>query len=105
MACKLIAVAQVKGTPSMEPLLHGEALPLADFHYDLVPDMSAIAAGSADASQVPPQVQRAAVFSVPTDLKASKYGVCVVTRLDYGFDPPTMERIAAMDSSVSSKPT
>ena len=46
MACKLVAVAQCKGEPSLEPVVrglpNGEVLPLADFHYDLVPDTAPV---------------------------------------------------------------
>lgn len=49
IACKLVAVTQMKGEPDTAPLIQGQNLPIADFHYDQVPEI--VAAGSAE--QVP----------------------------------------------------
>ncbi len=87
MACKLVALAQAKGgNPTMEALVRGgEPLPLADFHYDVVPDMGAIAAGSQDAAQVPAGSIRVQV-SEPTVMgsgmsKHTRYKVTTTTSL------------------------
>jgi hypothetical protein len=87
VACKLVALAQAKGgSPTMEPLVRGgETLPLADFHYDVVPDMGAIAAGSQDASQVAAGAVRVQV-SEPTVMgsglsKHTRYKVTTTTSL------------------------
>lgn len=91
VACKLVAVAQCKGAPSLEPVVRGlpggEELPLADFHYNVVPDMAAIAAGSADSSQIAPSAIKVTV-SDPTQYgsgltKHTRYKVTTTTSLSH----------------------
>jgi len=89
VACKLVAVAQCKGEPSLEPVVrglpNGEVLPLADFHYDLVPDIGAIATGSGDASQVPQAAIKVTVSDPMTAgaglTKHTRYKVTTTTSL------------------------
>jgi len=69
----------------MAALTSGEVLPLADFHYDVVPDMGAIVAGGQDALQVPPGAIRVQV-SEPTVYgsgltKHTRYKVTTTTSL------------------------
>jgi hypothetical protein len=81
IACKLIAVTQSKGDPDFRTLVTGETLPLADFHYDLVPDIPA--GGTAEA--VPPSAVKV-VVSEPTTFgtgldKHTRYRVSTTTVL------------------------
>jgi len=91
VACKLVAVAQCKGAPSLEPVVRGlpggEELPLADFHYNVVPDMAAIAVGSADSSQIAASAIKVSV-SDPTQYgsgltKHTRYKVTTTTSLTH----------------------
>ena len=74
-----------RAVPTMAALTSGEVLPLADFHYDVVPDMGAIVAGGQDALQVPPGAIRVQV-SEPTVYgsgltKHTRYKVTTTTSL------------------------
>jgi len=81
IACKLVAVTQVKGEPDVRSLTTGESLPLADFHYDLVPEI--IGGGTADSV---PSGAIKVVVTEPTTYgtgldKHTKYKVLTTTTL------------------------
>ena len=88
VACKLVAAAQMRGTaPSMDLLVAGSALPLADFHYGVTPDASLGGAGVGEAAEFPATSIRVTV-SNPTTFgsgldKHTRYQVQTITSLSH----------------------
>jgi hypothetical protein len=88
IACKLVASSQMRGgPPSMDLLVAGTPLPLADFHYGVTPDASLGGAAAGEAAEFPAASIRVTVGSPATfgsglD-KHTRYQVTTTTSLSH----------------------
>ena len=85
VACKLVASAQMRPGPlSMEPLISGTPLPIADFHYGVVPDASLGGAEVAEfpAASIKVTVSNPSAFGSGMD-KHTRFQVNTITSLSH----------------------